>query len=51
VEARLGNHAAALEQLERAAELDREVVAKYAPEDEDFEALKDDDRFREIVAT
>ncbi len=51
VEARLGNHDAALEQLERAAELDREVVAKYAPEDEDFEALKDDDRFREIVAT
>jgi tetratricopeptide (TPR) repeat protein len=51
VEARLGNHDAALEQLERAAELDREVVAKYAPEDEDFEILKDDDRFREIVAT
>jgi tetratricopeptide (TPR) repeat protein len=51
VEARLGNHDAALEQLERAAELDREVVAKYAPGDEDFEALKDDDRFREIVAT
>jgi tetratricopeptide (TPR) repeat protein len=51
VEARLGNHDAALEQLQRAAELDREVVAKYAPEDEDFEALKDDDRFREIVAT
>jgi tetratricopeptide (TPR) repeat protein len=49
VEARLGNHDAALEQLERAAELDREVVAKYAPEDEDFEALKDDDRFLAIT--
>jgi tetratricopeptide (TPR) repeat protein len=49
VEARLGNHDAALEQLERAAELDREVVAKYAPEDEDFGALKHADRFLAIT--
>jgi tetratricopeptide (TPR) repeat protein len=50
VEARLGNREAALDQLQRAAELDGEAVAKYAPEDEDFEALKDDEQFREIVA-
>ena len=50
VEARLGNHDAALDQLQRAAELDREAVTKYAPEDEDFEALKDDEQFRAIVA-
>ena len=49
VEARLGSHDAALEQLERAAELDREVVAKYAPEDEDFGALKHADRFLAIT--
>jgi tetratricopeptide (TPR) repeat protein len=45
VEARLGNHDEALAQLERAAELDREQVAKYAPDDEDFASVKDDPRF------
>jgi tetratricopeptide (TPR) repeat protein len=45
VEAKLGNADAALEQLQRAAEIDREAVAKYAPEDTDFAALMDDQRF------
>lgn len=45
IEARLGNRDEALAQLERAAELDREAVAKYAPEDEDFASLADDPRF------
>jgi tetratricopeptide (TPR) repeat protein len=49
VEARLGNREAALDQLQRAAELDGEAVAKYAPEDEDFGALKDDERFLAVT--
>jgi tetratricopeptide (TPR) repeat protein len=49
IEARLGNREAALDQLERAAELDREAVAKYAPNDEDFASVLDDPRFLEIV--
>jgi tetratricopeptide (TPR) repeat protein len=44
-EARLGNRDAALEHLERAAELDREAVSRYASQDEDFAAIKDDPRF------
>jgi tetratricopeptide (TPR) repeat protein len=44
-EAKLGSVDAALEQLELAAELDREAVAKWAPEDEDFASLRDDPRF------
>jgi tetratricopeptide (TPR) repeat protein len=44
-EAKLGSTDAALEQLELAAELDREAVAKWAPEDEDFASLRDDPRF------
>jgi tetratricopeptide (TPR) repeat protein len=49
VEARLGNEDAALDALERAAERDREAVAKYAPEDEDFAALMDNPRFLAIT--
>jgi len=49
VEARLGNRDAALDQLERAAELDREAVAKYAPNDEDFASVLDDPRFLAIT--
>lgn len=45
VEARLGNRDEALDQLARAAELDREAVAKYAPNDEDFASVMDDPRF------
>jgi hypothetical protein len=44
-EAKLGSTDAALEQLELAAELDREAVAKWAPEDEDFASLREDPRF------
>jgi quercetin dioxygenase-like cupin family protein len=45
IEARLGNRDEALDQLERAAELDREPVAELAREDEDFESVRDDPRF------
>jgi tetratricopeptide (TPR) repeat protein len=45
VEARLGNTDEALSRLERAAELDREAVSKWAREDSDFASLKDDPRF------
>ena len=44
-EARLGNRGAALENLARAAEINEEVVAKYAPDDSDFDSVKDDPRF------
>jgi tetratricopeptide (TPR) repeat protein len=44
-EARLGNRDAALENLARAAEIDQEVVTKYAPDDSDFESIKDDPEF------
>jgi tetratricopeptide (TPR) repeat protein len=49
VEARLGNRDAALDQLERAAELDREAIEKYAPNDEDFASVMDDPRFLAIT--
>jgi mannose-6-phosphate isomerase-like protein (cupin superfamily) len=49
IEARLGNKDEALAQLERAAELDRETVAKWAAGDEDFESIRDDDRFLAIT--
>jgi tetratricopeptide (TPR) repeat protein len=49
IEARLGNREAAFQQLERAAELDREAIAKYAPNDEDFDSIKDDPRFLAIT--
>jgi tetratricopeptide (TPR) repeat protein len=44
-EARLGNREAALENLALAAEVNEEVVAKYAPEDSDFASLKNDPEF------
>ncbi len=49
-EARLGNREAALEQLRRAAEINQEVVAKYAPDDRDFASLMKDPAFAEIVS-
>jgi hypothetical protein len=49
IEARLGNRDAALDQLERAAQLDREAVAKYAPNDGDFASVMDDPRFLAIT--
>jgi len=45
VEARLGNTDEALAQLERAAGFEPQAVAKWAQEDEDFAAIKDDPRF------
>jgi tetratricopeptide (TPR) repeat protein len=48
-EAKLGSIDAALEQLQIAAELDRDAVAKWAPEDEDFGSVKDDPRFLAIT--
>ena len=45
VDARVGSADAALEQLELAAEIDREAVAKWASEDGDFVSLRDDPRF------
>jgi tetratricopeptide (TPR) repeat protein len=49
VEARLGNVAEALDKLAQAAERDQEAVAKFAPQDEDFAAVKDDPRFLAIT--
>lgn len=49
IEARLGNRDEALDQLERAAALDREAVARYAPNDEDFASVMDDPRFLAIT--
>jgi hypothetical protein len=48
-DARLGSTDAALEQLELAAEIDREAVAKWAPEDNDLVSLRDDPRFLAIT--
>lgn len=48
-EAKLGSLDAALEQLELAAEIDREAVGKYAPQDSDLAALFDDPRFLAIT--
>jgi tetratricopeptide (TPR) repeat protein len=48
-EARLGDREAALQNLERAAEIDRDVVTKYAPDDEDFASLKDDPEFLAVT--
>ena len=45
VEARLGNKDEALANLERAAGLEREAVAKWARGDSDFASLTDDPRF------
>jgi hypothetical protein len=49
-EALAGNADAALTQLERAAELEPEAVAKAAAADEDFAPLRTEDRFRAIVS-
>ena len=49
IEARLGNTDEALAQLERAAELDRETVAKWAAEDKDFDSVRDDERFLAVT--
>lgn len=48
LEARAGDKDAALRHLERAAELDQDEVTRLAPRDEDFAALRDDQRFLAI---
>ena len=49
VEARLGNKEEALAQLERAAELEPETVAKWSKEDADFDSIRDEARFLAIT--
>lgn len=49
VEARLGNTEAALEALQRAADRDSEAIEKWAPEDEDFASLMENERFLAIT--
>jgi len=49
IEARLGHKEEALKQLERAAELEGETVAKWSQEDEDLVSLRDDPRFLAIT--
>jgi quercetin dioxygenase-like cupin family protein len=44
-----GDADAAVESLRRAAELNRERVRELAAKDEDFDAIRDDPRFRELV--
>lgn len=44
-EARMGNREEALAQLGRAAEIDADVVRRYAPDDADFASIKDDPEF------
>jgi len=48
-EALTGHREAALESLERAAELDPDHVRKLAAQDEDFASLRDDERFLAIT--
>jgi quercetin dioxygenase-like cupin family protein len=49
LEARAGDREAALRHLTRAAELDPDEVTKLALRDEDFAALREDDRFLAIA--
>ncbi len=49
LEARAGDKEAALRHLERAAKLDRAEVAKIAADDEDFAAIREDERFLAIT--
>ena len=49
VEARLDNRDEALRQLERAAELEPERVPKAAAEDEDFDSIRNEERFLAIT--
>jgi tetratricopeptide (TPR) repeat protein len=49
IEARLGNKDEALSQLEHAAKMDPENVAKWAGEDDDFASIREDDRFLAIA--
>jgi hypothetical protein len=48
-EALTGNRESALDNLERAAELEPERVPKAAAEDEDFDSIRDDERFLAVT--
>lgn len=49
-EALAGETDAAIEYLQRAAELDRREVRRYAPDDSDLDSIRDDPRYAEILA-
>jgi tetratricopeptide (TPR) repeat protein len=49
IEAQLGNKDEAIAQLERAAELDPETVAKWASQESDFDSIRDDPRFLAVT--
>ena len=49
IEALAGDRDTALTYLERAAGIEPETVAQWAAEDEDFESLRDEPRYRRLV--
>ena len=49
-EALAGETDAALDHLQRAVELDRREVRRYAPEDTDLDSIRDDPRYAELLA-
>ncbi|MFL5958962.1 MAG: TPR end-of-group domain-containing protein [Gaiellaceae bacterium] len=49
IEARIGNHDLALDAIERAAELDRDAVARWVRKDDDLAPLQDEPRFLAIA--
>jgi quercetin dioxygenase-like cupin family protein len=49
-EALAGETETALDHLERALELDRREVRRYAPEDSDLDSIRDDPRYAELLA-
>jgi quercetin dioxygenase-like cupin family protein len=49
LEARLGDKEQALDYLERAAELEPEKVREFAPQDSDFDSVRDDPRYSAIA--
>jgi quercetin dioxygenase-like cupin family protein len=51
LEARLGNQDLALEHFERALELEPEKAREFAKTDSDFDSIRDDPRFVELLET
>jgi quercetin dioxygenase-like cupin family protein len=50
LEARTGDRERALQHFERAVELEPTRVRELAPTDEDFDSIRDDDRFKSLIA-